>query len=71
MQNANGPKVFIQMDMTSLTTQNSMRDGHLKDKPEFFDVAKFKKATFEASEIVRDTAMDAEYNYIAKGCSAR
>jgi K(+)-stimulated pyrophosphate-energized sodium pump len=67
MQNANGPKIFIEMDMTSLNTQNSFRDGHLKDKPEFFDVAKFKKAVFEANEIVRDTASGVEYNYIAKG----
>ena len=52
--------------MTSLNTQNSYRDEHL-GKPEFFDNAKFKKATFEASEIVKDTAMGVEHNYIAKG----
>ncbi len=67
MQNASGPKLFIQLDMTSLNTHSSMRDGHLKDKAEFFDVAKFKKASFEASEIVKDTAAGVEYHYIAKG----
>ncbi|MFI5141207.1 MAG: sodium-translocating pyrophosphatase [Bacteroidia bacterium] len=67
LQNANGPKIFVQLDMTSLNTQSEMRDGHLKDKPEFFDVAKFKKASFEATEIVKDTTMGAEYRYIAKG----
>ncbi len=66
LQNAAGPKVFIQMDMMSLNTQNSYRDGHLKDKPDFFDVAKFKKATFEAVEIIRNTEPD-EYAYTAKG----
>jgi len=67
LQNANGPKIFVQLDMASLNTQSEMRDGHLKDKPEFFDVAKFKKASFEASEIVKDTTEGAEYRYIAKG----
>ncbi len=63
---ASGNKIYIRMDMASLNTQNSMRDGHLKDKPEFFDVAKYKKAVFEASEIVKDTTMG-EFSYIAKG----
>ena len=67
LQNTNGPKIFIQLDMTSLNTQNSFRDGHLKDKEEFFDVAKFKKATFIATEVVRDTMMGVEHKYIARG----
>lgn len=64
--NANGPKVFVQLDMTTINTSNSMRDGHLKDKPEFFDVAKFKKASFEASSIEKNAEMGM-YAYIAKG----
>lgn len=68
LQNTNGPKIFIQLDMTSLNTQNGMRDGHLKDKEEFFDVAKFKKATFVSSDVVRDTtAKGDDCKYIAHG----
>lgn len=63
---ASGNKIYIRMDMASLNTQNSMRDGHLKDKPEFFDVAKYKKAVFEATDIIKDTTMG-EFSYIAKG----
>jgi polyisoprenoid-binding protein YceI len=63
---ANGPKIFIQLDMTSLNTQNEFRDGHLKDKPEFFDVAKFKKASFEATTIEKNPEAGM-YAYIAKG----
>lgn len=66
-QNANGPKIYILMNMESINTQNSMRDGHLRDKPELFDVAKFKTAVFESSEIVKDEEAGAEYAYIAKG----
>lgn len=66
LQNANGPKIYIVMDMESINTQNKMRDGHLKEKPELFEVAKYKTAIFEASEIVRDSAA-VEFAYIAKG----
>ncbi len=66
LENTTGAKLFVQLDMLSLTTQNSMRDGHLKDKAEFFDVAKHKKASFEASEIVKNEE-GGEYAYAAKG----
>lgn len=66
LQSTDGPKVFIQMDMASLNTQNSYRDGHLRDKVEFFDVAKFKKATYVAKEIVKNEA-GSMYAYTAKG----
>jgi len=66
LQNANGPKIFITLNMTSLTTQNSMRDGHLKDKENFFNVAKFKTATFEATEVVKNEEVGM-YSYTAKG----
>ncbi|MBS1652416.1 MAG: sodium-translocating pyrophosphatase [Bacteroidetes bacterium] len=59
-------KIFVKLDMNTINTQNSMRDTHLKEKEKFFDVAKFKKATFEASEIVANTE-GGDYAYIAKG----
>lgn len=65
LDNANGPKIYIHMDMTSLNTQNDYRDGHLKNKAEFFDVANFKTASFEASEIAKNE--DGEFAYSAKG----
>ena len=65
LDNATGTKIYISMDMTSLNTQNGMRDGHLKDKPEFFDVAKNKKAIFESSDITKNEG--GEFAYTAKG----
>lgn len=67
LENANGPKIFVQLDMTSINTQNSMRDSHLKDKPEFFEVSKFKKASFEATTVEKNTAEPGKYAYTAKG----
>jgi K(+)-stimulated pyrophosphate-energized sodium pump len=66
LDNATGPKIFVQLDMTSMNTQNSYRDSHLKDKPEFFDVAKYPTATFEATAIEKnpDSGM---YPYLAIG----
>ncbi|MCA6437241.1 MAG: sodium-translocating pyrophosphatase [Bacteroidota bacterium] len=62
---ASGNKIYIRLDMTSINTQNSMRDDHLKNKPEFFDVAKNKTAIFEATEISKNEG--GEFAYTAKG----
>ena len=66
LQNTNGPKIYVQMDMTSLTTQNSYRDDHLKNKSEYFDVPKNKKASFEAMEVIKNENNEA-FAYTAKG----
>jgi K(+)-stimulated pyrophosphate-energized sodium pump len=66
LENANGSKIFIRLDMATLNTQNDMRNDHLKDKAEYFDVKKFKNATFQATEVVKNEEMG-EYSYTAKG----
>jgi polyisoprenoid-binding protein YceI len=66
LENAGGPKIYVRLDMTSMNTQNSMRDSHLKDKTEFFDVAKFPHASFEATEVEKNTEAG-KYAYTAKG----
>jgi polyisoprenoid-binding protein YceI len=63
---ATGPKIFVQLDMTTINTQNSMRDSHLRDKEEFFNVNKFKTAIFEATEISKNAELG-EFAYVAKG----
>lgn len=60
-----GAKIFIQLDIASLNTQSKFRDEHLQ-KPDFFDGAKFKKATFEATEIAKNDEVG-KYAYTAKG----
>ena len=67
LQNTQGAKIYIRLDMTTLNTQNTYRDDHLRNKEEFFEVTKHKYAVFEATEVTRDSATDAEYHYIAKG----
>src|SRR5439155_15178082 len=40
----------IEIDATSIDTGNAKRDEHLKS-PDFFDVAKFPKITFDATKV--------------------
>jgi polyisoprenoid-binding protein YceI len=63
---ANGPKIYVQLDMTSLNTQNAYRDGHLKDKTDFFEVTKYNKASFVSTEVKENTSIG-NYAYTAIG----
>lgn len=45
--------VTVDIDMTSLTTNNDQRDGHLKS-PDFFDVATYPTAKFVLTQFERD-----------------
>ena len=45
-----GGKIEIEVDVSSLKTDQEKLDGHLKS-PDFFDVGKFPKATFSSTEI--------------------
>lgn len=64
--NASGDKIYIRLDMKSLNTQNSYRDEHLRDKPEFFEVNKFPKAIFAATSI-EEVKGNSEHAYAARG----
>lgn len=47
---AEGGSVSIEIDVASVKSDDEKLDGHLKG-PDFFDVAKFPKATFASTEI--------------------
>jgi len=47
---AEGGKLTVEIDLSSVKTDQEKLDGHLKS-PDFFDVAKFPKATFTSTEI--------------------
>ncbi|CAN5576826.1 YceI family protein [soil metagenome] len=50
--------VSVEIDMNSVFSDNADLTEHLKS-PDFFDVAKFQKATFTSTKIVADTAKGA------------
>jgi polyisoprenoid-binding protein YceI len=43
-------KLSMEIDATSVSTNNEQRDGHLKS-PDFFDTEKFPKITFTSTKI--------------------
>ncbi len=45
-------KVHFEIDAASISTNNAQRDEHLKS-PDFFDVAKYPKISFESSSVKR------------------
>ncbi|OZE21506.1 hypothetical protein CH262_19360 [Rhodococcus sp. 05-2255-1e] len=47
------PSVDAQIDVTSITTDNEQRDGHLKTA-DFFEVEKFPTATFKSTSVKAD-----------------
>ncbi|MCX8143702.1 MAG: sodium-translocating pyrophosphatase [Bacteroidia bacterium] len=59
-------KIFVVLNPASINTQNATRDGHLKEKPEFFDVAKYKSIVLSISKIEKDTT-DKNFAYIGIG----
>jgi polyisoprenoid-binding protein YceI len=44
-------KIAVEIDTSTIDTDNADRDGHLKS-PDFFDVAKFPKMTYESTGVV-------------------
>ena len=49
---AEGGKLEIDVDVASLKSDQEKLDGHLKS-PDFFDVAKFPKATFKSTSVTK------------------
>lgn len=58
-------KVFVEIDMNSLYSDDEKLTGHLKTA-DFFDVEKFPKASFTSTKIVADAAKGAN-NYTVTG----
>jgi polyisoprenoid-binding protein YceI len=51
-------RIHIDIDATSVTTENEKRDEHLKS-PDFFDTAHFPKLTFDSTSVQRGATPDA------------
>ncbi|MBS1652787.1 MAG: YceI family protein [Bacteroidetes bacterium] len=54
-------KINFSADAASINTENDKRDEHLKS-PDFFDVAKFQKITFEATSMKPLAKVKTEYD---------
>jgi K(+)-stimulated pyrophosphate-energized sodium pump len=61
--------IFIRFDINSLSSGNSLRDQHLKEKAEYFNVTKYPKAIFEATKIEKceNCGNDCQFAYKTTG----
>lgn len=60
-------KIMVMLNPASINTQNAMRDGHLKEKEEFFDVSRHKSMILLIKKIEKDTTSGSDYAYAGKG----
>ena len=62
--------ITFEADVNSISTKSEQRDGHLKS-PDFFDVAQFGEATFEATSVTysAENVADVVGNLVVKGVS--
>jgi K(+)-stimulated pyrophosphate-energized sodium pump len=59
-------QIYARLDMKTLNTQNAYRDEHLRDKADFFEVAKYPKGQFVSDSIVAVND-NGNYAYAAYG----
>jgi len=60
-------KIMVVLNPATINTQNATRDGHLREKQEFFNVSKYKSIILNIYEITKDTSQNSNYAYVGKG----
>ncbi len=59
--------IFTSVDAATVFTDNSLRDTHMKEKPEFFEVAKYPTVSLRSTAIVKNgTAYMGTFNFTIK-----
>ncbi len=62
----NNLDIYLRFDINTLNTQNNMRDKHLKEGEDFFNIKKYKFGEFVSNEITKLEG-DAMFAYQSKG----
>lgn len=59
--------IFTSVDAATVFTDNSLRDTHIKEKPEFFEVAKYPTVSLKSTAIVKNgTSYVGTFNFTIK-----
>lgn len=66
-ENPTASSIFASVDATTIFTDNSLRDTHMKEKPEFFEVAKYPTVSLKSTTIVKNgTSYTGTFNFTIK-----
>jgi polyisoprenoid-binding protein YceI len=66
-ENPSNSSIFATVDATTVFTDNSLRDTHMKEKPEFFEVAKYPTLSLKSTAIVKNgTSYIGTFNFTIK-----
>lgn len=66
-ENPTTSSIFASVDATTVFTDNSLRDTHMKEKPEFFEVAKYPTVSLKSTSIIKNgTSYIGTFNFTIK-----
>ena len=66
-ENPTNSSIFASVDATTVFTDNSLRDTHMREKPEFFEVAKYPTVSLKSTAIVKNgTSYIGTFNFTIK-----
>lgn len=66
-ENPSNSSIFASVDANTISTENSLRDTHMKEKPEFFEVAKYPTLSLKSTSIAKNgTSYIGTFNFTIK-----
>ena len=66
-ENPTTSSIFASVDAATVFTDNNLRDTHMKEKPEFFEVAKYPTVSLKSTSIVKNgTSYIGTFNFTIK-----
>ena len=66
-ENPTTSSIFASVDAATVFTDNSLRDTHMKEKPEFFEVVKYPTISLKSTSIVKNgTSYIGTFNFTIK-----
>lgn len=66
-ENPANSAIFATVDAATVSTDNSLRDTHMREKPEFFEVAKYPTVSLKSTSIVKNgTSFVGTFNFTIK-----
>lgn len=66
-ENPSNSSIFASVDANTVSTNNTLRDTHMREKPEFFEVAKYPTLSLKSTSITKNgTSYIGTFNFTIK-----